>query len=229
MWSNTHSFYKSDLWRNLRTQLMSEREDDNGDIICEYCHKPILNRESCIAHHTIMLNDENVNDYDISLNPERIQLVHMRCHNKIHNRFGAFNQHRYIVYGAPCSGKKTFVKENATRDDIVISMDLLNEAITGGLMLDNSNNTRGEVFAVRDFLLQRLTNNRAMRKAHNIFIIGGYPRDAELQYDCNLYQAEPIFINTNKDECLLRLESMTGVDKIAYRKYIEDWFFEHNY
>lgn len=227
-WSSLHSFYTSDEWLNLRLRLMDEREDENGDIICDHCHKPIYNRDETIAHHTTMLTLDNFEDYDISLNPERIELVHHTCHNLIHNRWGKHNQHIYIIYGAPCSGKKTWVKDNATKDDVVIDMDLINAAITGGNMYDNSANTRGEVFAVRDFLYERITL-RAMRKAHNIFIVGGFPRKAELEDMCVKYNATPIFMNVSKDECLMRLEGMTGIDKIAYRKYIEDWFFVHNY
>ena len=97
------TFYRSKEWENLLEQLKLERVNSDGQIICEHCGKPITLKYDCIGHHKIELNDLNVNDYNISLNPDNIMLIHFKCHNKIHERFNGFKQQVYIVYGSPCS------------------------------------------------------------------------------------------------------------------------------
>ena len=66
MFRDRHSFYTSREWRKLLQTIKMERLNDDGQIICEYCGKPIVNAYDIIGHHKIELNEENVNDYDIS-------------------------------------------------------------------------------------------------------------------------------------------------------------------
>ena len=118
--------------------LKQERVNDEGFIICAHCGEPIIKKYDCIGHHIEELTLENVNDYSISLNPDNVELIHFRCHNKAHKRFGYGNAHRkptptqevYIVYGSPCSGKTTFVRESAGENDIILDMDNIYECIT---------------------------------------------------------------------------------------------------
>lgn len=37
-----YNFYRSDNWLNLLKVLKLQRVDTNGNIICEYCGKPIV-------------------------------------------------------------------------------------------------------------------------------------------------------------------------------------------
>ena len=85
---NLGNFYKSPEWFKLMQIIKTERLNPQGELICEHCGKPIVRAYDCIGHHVIALTEDNVNDYDISLNPENIMLLHHRCHNKIHNRLG---------------------------------------------------------------------------------------------------------------------------------------------
>ena len=81
-------------------------------IICGHCNKAIVSKYDCIGHHITHLTKENVNDYNISLNPDNVILVHHKCHNQIHNRFNGYKKKRvFLVYGAPCSGKSTWVNK----------------------------------------------------------------------------------------------------------------------
>ena len=45
------NFYQSKEWRSLLTTLKMERINDNGEIICEYCGKPITKAYDMIGHH----------------------------------------------------------------------------------------------------------------------------------------------------------------------------------
>ena len=76
-------FYSSKRWAKFAQALKLERQNADGFIICDVCGKPITKRYDCIAHHKTELNDQNVNDAAIALNPDNIMLVHFGCHNKL--------------------------------------------------------------------------------------------------------------------------------------------------
>lgn len=220
MYNSLHSFYVSDEWQNVRMRLMLER-----GMICDHCKKLILKKYDAIGHHVNELSMLNVNDPNVSLNLDNLMLVHRSCHDEIHNRFGFYTQHRYLVYGSPLSGKTTYVNNVATKDDLVISLDDIRFAITGGHYHANSNNTNDEVFAVRDFLIDRVKTRGNRMKFHNLYLVGGYPLKSERENLCRALGLEEIFIDTSKEECLARLESSNdGRDKIAWKKYIDRWF-----
>lgn len=192
------------------------------NMVCEHCHKRIKKDYQAIGHHKVELTMMNVNDPTVSLNLDNLMLVCHKCHNIIHNRFGSITRHRYLIYGSPLSGKSTYVKECATKNDLVISMDDIRYAITGCEYHDNSNYTLSDVFAVRDLLLDRVKVNAT--KAHDVYIIGGYPYKGERERLCRELKLEPIYIDATREECLVRLESDTTRDKKLWTKYINDWF-----
>ena len=78
-----NDFYRGQAWRTLRKRLMLERVKSDGVLYCEFCSKPIIASHNCIGHHVIPLTTENVNDWNIALNPANVQLVHSTCHNII--------------------------------------------------------------------------------------------------------------------------------------------------
>lgn len=88
MITNLADFYRSKAWEAFIRVLAAERTDENGLIICEHCGKPIIYKYDRIAHHKTHLTLANVNDAAIALNPDNIALVHHKCHNEIHERFG---------------------------------------------------------------------------------------------------------------------------------------------
>ena len=112
-------FYRSDAWENFVRALRIERAA-NGVVYCEECGQPILRPYDCIAHHVTELTEENVDDVTVSLNPENIKLLHFRCHNAVHHRFG-YKPCKTVnlIYGAPCAGKTTYVNETAERGDLI--------------------------------------------------------------------------------------------------------------
>lgn len=119
-----NNFYKSNQWRDLVNLLKLERVNEDGYVVCERCGKPILKPYDCIAHHKIELTNDNVNDVNISLNPDNIELIHFKCHNKDHKRFGYENQRKvYIVYGAPYAGKSEWVRSVASYEDLIVDIN----------------------------------------------------------------------------------------------------------
>lgn len=219
-------FYTSDEWRGLRAALISDRTNQkDGILYCEECGEPIINLYECIGHHKQELTMRNVNDYSISMNPDNIMLVHMRCHNAIHARFGFMAQKKvYYVYGAPCSGKSTFVQQNKGNSDLVVDIDLLWQAVTGGSLYDKPDALKTPVFALRDSLLDVVKTRNG--KWQSAYIIEGGANKGMRERRIAALGAEDIFIDCDKETCLMRLasdEKRNGVQE-QWKKYIDDWF-----
>lgn len=223
MFRDRHSFYTSREWRKLLQTIKMERLNDDGQIICEYCGKPIVNAYDIIGHHKIELNEENVNDYDISLNTQNIQLVHHKCHNYIHNKLGYAQRQVYLVYGSPCSGKSTWVDENMQEGDLIIDIDRIWECVSGQDKYIKPARLKSIVFKVRDELLNCVIYR--LGKWNNAYVVGGYPLSSERERLTKMLGAREVFIDTSKEECMQRLEAADDCrDKEEWRKYINDWF-----
>lgn len=208
------TFYRSPEWVRLREGLLLERVDAQGDVVCGHCGKPIVNRYDCIAHHKIPLTESNVNDYSVSLNPDNILLVHHKCHNEIHNRFGSYTRHVYIVYGSPCAGKSTYVDGVALKDDLIIDIDRIYTAINN----ERSNRLYDNVMQVYRALVDmvRTRNGRWV----NAFIVRTFPLKGERERLASSLGAELVFIDTPKQVCIERaLQRAEGYDKI-----VSDWW-----
>lgn len=220
------NFYHCKPWINLLKQLKIERLNDNGEIICEYCGKPIVKKFDIIGHHKEELTDENVNDFNISLNPENVALVHGRCHNFIHNKLGYKRRQIYLVYGPPLAGKSTYVKDTMDEGDLIIDLDNIWQAISGCDRYIKPGRLKAIVFKLRDNLLDAAKYK--LGRWNNCYIIGGYPLISERERLCRELGAREIFIDTSKEECLARLEADALRNKEEWAKYIDDWFGKYS-
>lgn len=227
-WLTTpHELYTSSEFRQLREQLMIERVDQDGKIICSYCHKPIVKDYECIAHHVKEVTLSNLNDAAITLNPENIQLVHHSCHNAIHERFGYAYKRVYLVWGAPCSGKSSFAMQNKGRNDLIIDIDLLWHAITGGSKYEKPAALKTQAFALRDCLLDSVKTRAGKWAA--AYYVTTEPRRAARDRLCAKIGAEPVYIPCTKEEALERLAKDTEREEVQreWREYIEQWFADY--
>ena len=221
------AFYHSRKWESFTKQLRLERATAEGYVICEHCGKPILKPYDCIAHHVTELTEQNVGDVSIALNPNNIKLIHFRCHNEMHKRFG-FNRRPikkvYIVFGAPCSGKTSFVEENAGDNDIILEIARLYQGITKSGVHELPQAVKSNVFKLRDSMLDMIATRYGAWE--NAYIIGGYPLLNERERLADRVNADKIiYVDTPKEVCLLRLESEpNGRDRDKWRGYIDDWF-----
>lgn len=219
-------FYTSDEWRCFRASLLSERVNPNDGILYdEHNGKPLLNSYDIVAHHKIPLTMQNVNDYSISLNTKNIMLVSHRSHNEIHARYGfATLKKVYYVYGAPCSGKSTFVHESKGNSDLVLDIDLIWQAVTGGALYEKPDALKAAVFALRDTLLDIVKTR--MGKWERAWVIEGGANKADRERRINALGAEDIFIQCDKETCLQRLASDNTRELVReqWRGYIDDWF-----
>lgn len=224
MWFDLQSFYISKEWTGLLSVLKLERLNENGELICEHCGKPITKAYDCIGHHKEELTLDNVNDtVNVSLNPNNIAFVHFKCHNIIHNRYCKWTRHIYLVYGCPLAGKKSWVNENAGQHDLIIDLDRIHTCISNNPMYQKSGRLSDNAFDIRNLLLDMVKTKRG--KWVNAFIIGGYPYRGERERLCVEYGAEPIFIECTKETALERLASRSdSINVKEYTNYIDMWF-----
>ena len=217
--------YNSQEWRQFRQMLIAERTNKvDGILYCQHSGKPLLNSFDIVAHHIKPLTMQNVNDYSISLNPENILLVSQQAHNEIHARFGYCSQRKvYIVHGAPCSGKTSFVDSIKGNSDLIVDIDNIWEAVTGKRYY-KPNALKSNVFAMRDALLETVKTRAG--NWERCFIIEGLPYKAERERNAAIYGAELIYIDTDQETCLRRLQADESRREFEadWRKYIGDYF-----
>ena len=95
----TSQFYRSKEWEQCKQQVIQRELEKSTDAVirCGLCGEPIVkgfnpndknNKGAIVFHHKIYLNNFNVNDASISINPDNIMVLHWSCHNEIHKRFG---------------------------------------------------------------------------------------------------------------------------------------------
>ncbi len=223
LFKTAHDLYNSTEFRNLRRELMQTRVNDKGFLICAHCGKPILKDYECIAHHEKEVTAANLNNPEITLNPNNLKLVHLKCHNEIHMRFGYVMKKVYIVHGAPCAGKSTFVNNNKGRSDLIVDIDLIWQALTAGEKYEKPEALKANVFGIYQELLQQVKMRAG--KWQTAYIISAEPFKSKRDRLAQEINAEQIYIPCTREEALKRLE------KDAERKeVIEAWTgFINNY
>ena len=218
------AFYYGKKWKKFVECLKIERTAPDGNLYCEHCGKPIVRQYDCIGHHTTELTEENVSDPAIALNPDNVVLIHFRCHNELHERFGyrgSIIKQVFIVYGSPCAGKTTWVDSVSNENDVILDMDRLWEAVKSATCgkFDKPDALKAIVFDLRDCILQDIRTRRG--KWRNAYIIGGYPMVAERERLANMVGADKqIFIDTPYDVCLQRANQKSP----EWSRYVIDWF-----
>lgn len=222
MYSNTFEFYRSDQWRKLMQTLRMERVNADGELICEHCGKPITRAYDAIGHHVIELTDENVRDASIALNPNNVMIIHHKCHNIIHNRLGINQRQVFLVYGAPLSGKTTWVNDNMIEGDLIVDMNNIWACVSGCDRYTKPKRLNAVAFKLRDTLLECVQ----YRTGHwlNAYIVGGYPLISERERLCKQLGAREVFIEATLEQCMDRLNDQSELDAQVWAQYITDWF-----
>jgi hypothetical protein len=224
MYSSLPQFYNSEKWRIFRAMLIEERTSEDGVLYCEHSGKPLLNSFDIVAHHKTPLTMQNVNDFSISLNPSNIMLVSQQAHNELHSRFGYCTQRKvYIVHGAPCSGKTSFVNNTKGNSDLIVDIDSIWECISGK-RYEKPNALKTNAFTLRDCLIDMVKTRAG--KWERAFVIESLPSKGERERKIQMLGAESIHIDTSKEVCIERLyrdESRRDVRE-QWLKYIEEYF-----
>ena len=216
------NFYNSKEWAAFRYNVIAERTKEDGFIYDEVTNKPILKAYDLILHHKEELTDENVNDYNISLNPANIMIVSHKTHNIIHDNFNTYSRQQvYIVYGAPLSGKSSWVQENKVEGDFIVDINNIWESVTGE---KNSKPARlkGVVFKIRDTELEAVRFR--LGKWRNAYIVGGYALSSERTRLCKELGAREILVEATQEDCVRRLDDLSYLNRDEWISFIADWF-----
>jgi len=226
-------FYKSKQWEDFRKVVIEQRTDADGYVHCAMCGKPILKKYDLIIHHKKELSEDNVNDVMISLNPDNVECVCFRCHNKEHERFG-FNKtsagrnikkHVFIVYGSPAAGKTTWVHSVADPEDLIVDLDSIWQMISVNPRYEKPAALRSVVFEMRDKLYDIIKYRSG--KWHNAYIItGGAMQGDRDRLKTRVCADELIFIDTSHDECIKRImnRNLPEDQQKDWIQYINEWF-----
>ncbi len=214
-------FYNSKAWKDLRGRLIVA-----ANYTCQKCGKNlVLNPARLIGHHKIQLDPKNILDVNIALNPQNIEIICKECHDEEHKRYHFSGSHNvYLVYGAPCSGKSTWVNQTAERGDLIMDLDAIYCAISGCAMHDHPNNLNKTAYAVRDTILEQVR----MRAGawHDAYIMGGYPRKLQREGLAGRLGAELVYIDITPEEAKARAMASRGALAGEWCGYIDKWFRE---
>lgn len=235
-YSTLREFYNGNDWAQCKAQVLNERARD-GEVRCEYCGEIITksfnpnkrnNAGAMVFHHITPLTRLNVNDAAISINPANIQILHWKCHNKVHERFSGQGQRQdqkvYLITGAPCSGKTTYARERMSAGDIILDIDDIWQQVTGLERYQKPNCARQIVFATRDAQEEQIK----MRAGtwYNAFIIKSLPLKMDRERTAqNLNADEIIIMETPQEVCEERLQAdPKGRNVEEYKKYIREYY-----
>lgn len=214
------NFYQSKEWERFRLTIIDERTKADGFIYDEVTQKPILRMYDLILHHIEELTPENVNDYNVSLNPQNIMVVSHKTHNLIHDNFNNYSRQQvFLVYGPPLSGKTSWVMENKLEGDLIVDINNIWQMVSGDTGIKNPR-LKSVVFKIRDAELDAVRYR--LGKWRNAYIVGGYPLSVERERLMNETAARPVYIDTSRAECEQRADSSDNREEL--RRYIADWF-----
>ena len=215
------SFYNSSRWQKFRAAIIAER-----DPVCVDCRRVIANsKEIELDHDPVELTPENVNDPNVSLNPDNVRIRCHDCHNRRHNRFGhKQEQGVFLIYGPPLSGKTTYVLKHMQRGDMVVDMDKLYSAISLLPEYDKPNELLRNVLGVRDLLIDNIKTRYG--KSQSAWIVGTYPDKYQREQISDATGATIIYCEATREECMQRLEADWGRRnrREEWTEYINRWF-----
>lgn len=174
-------------------------------------------------HHKVELTLGNIDDVNVTLNPDNIEVLCHDCHNAAHKRFGyaVGAKHVYLVYGSPCAGKTTYVNSVATRNDLIVDLDKIHRAICICGLYDKPDATKRVAFNVRDYLLDEVRTATPRRKWQDAYIIGTYPDRIDRDMFVQDYGAELVHIDTSKEECIKR--AYQDIERSSIRDAVIGW------
>ena len=127
-----------------------------------------------------------------------------------------------VVYGAPCSGKSTWVRENKKATDIVYDYDEITRAITYGKEhLSKREITHQYILDIRMNMIKRYRTNS---DGHDFYLISTFLSESFMEFVKDM-NPEYIKMDVSKEECLNRLDKDDmRPDKDEWKAKIEEWF-----
>ena len=127
---------------------------------------------------------------------------------------------RYIVAGPPCSGKSTYVRQQALRGDLIYDYDALHSALSGLDSHDHDDGIRPYVLAVRDRVLELAASDLE----RGLWVITSTHKTAELARLQAALSAKVVIMDVGRDEAHSRCDADSR--PAEWHEYIDRWFDE---
>ena len=129
-----------------------------------------------------------------------------------------------VVYGAPCSGKSTYVGEAITENDIAFDYDLLTRAMTRSETRNIDRSMTHPIVQLFEWSLFTKLRETYEGMPERLFYTTRDINDF-LKEKLKGYDVEYVKMDATKEECLERLDKDdTRPDKEEWAKKIEAWF-----
>ena len=125
----------------------------------------------------------------------------------------------YLIYGSPCSGKTTWIKEHKQRGDLVCDVDYLYSAIT----MDNPHDAELYTHEVACELQTALSDIIRDRKGNwkNAYVVSIANTQEKLdEAKERVHADEVIFIDTPYETCMERAKERP----FYFQFLIQEWF-----
>lgn len=240
------AFYKSKAWQRCRNAYVAERVNIDGGL-CEACHE----RPGEELHHIKEIDIFNVRNSEITLNHNNLMWLCKECHFAEHKQriVESIEKRRkkrilgpggiwfddsgnpqpqkiFIVYGAPASGKTSYVQENKHYGDLVVDLDLIKSALTMCQRRETPDNILNIAIEVRNKIYDLIKQKKVDCKA--IWIIASLPKKKDRETIAKELNGELIFLRTDFNECINRAMSDTDRGNAVLQEHIiKKWFEEY--
>lgn len=129
----------------------------------------------------------------------------------------------YIVYGAPASGKSTYVKEHMKVGDLVVDFDLIKMAIA----LSDKAESIGKLYDVAEGIREYLYGliERRTVICDTVWVIASLAKAEERNALVHRLGGTLIYIRASEQQCISRaIKDGTRKDKELQIKIIRKWF-----
>jgi tRNA uridine 5-carbamoylmethylation protein Kti12 len=135
----------------------------------------------------------------------------------------------WIVTGPPCSGKSTYIKGQAKRDDVIIDMDRIALAISpeDTRPFEYNDKIRAIARSGRAAMVKESIARAQGERYTNVWIIHTDPTpDQRMSY--RAANARFIDLDPGKDVCLERLKSRPEQNQAIAKQVIDDFYAKRN-
>jgi len=130
-----------------------------------------------------------------------------------------------IVAGPPGSGKSTLVRERMRSGDLVVDMDLLFTALSGGLdAREASRDLMPFVASARDAVLQRVLRPRQSDKVTACWIVSAWPDPDALDLTARRLGAHVEVLRVESAECKRRLRKDARPRLQELERAVDEWW-----